>query len=210
MGEYALYNGEQIKIGTCESMYYLRWDQRHNVIPLPGNVDPIKDVESIWFRIPKRDELNIEPGAFEYNGFCGAKPLQIAINKNNKKLIEELKEIAIKSPGIYHLRAEKIGVTANIPCCHGFTTELPKGMHYNGFNPNVLGIEAVGYRDGEAYARIACTACGHTFAKVPLSELDNEENFYPFGDHAENWALVIDTMYEIQKEMNGKAKSPKR
>ena len=29
MGEYARFRGAEIKIGTCESMYYLRADQRH-------------------------------------------------------------------------------------------------------------------------------------------------------------------------------------
>lgn len=31
MGEYANYMGQRVKIGTCESMYYLRWDQRGKV-----------------------------------------------------------------------------------------------------------------------------------------------------------------------------------
>jgi hypothetical protein len=52
MGEYALYKGQQIKIGTCETMYYLRADQAHLVTPLPGNVDPIKDADEIRFRFP--------------------------------------------------------------------------------------------------------------------------------------------------------------
>jgi hypothetical protein len=31
VGEYATFRGSSIKIGTCESMYYLRADQRHEV-----------------------------------------------------------------------------------------------------------------------------------------------------------------------------------
>jgi hypothetical protein len=65
MGEYALYKGQQIKIGTCETMYYLRADQAHLVTPLPGNVDPIKDADEIRFRFPFPDEDHIEPGQFE-------------------------------------------------------------------------------------------------------------------------------------------------
>lgn len=68
MGEYANYNGEQIKIGTCENMYYLRADQARKVGPLKGNVDPIRDRESIRFRFPWPDEDKVEPGAFDpYN-----------------------------------------------------------------------------------------------------------------------------------------------
>ena len=65
MGEYAMYRGEQVKIGTCEQMYYLRADQAHLVTPIvPGNVDPVKDREHLRFRFPFPDEDNIEPGDF--------------------------------------------------------------------------------------------------------------------------------------------------
>ncbi len=36
MGEYAIYRGERIKIGTCEDMYYLRPDQVHLVKRVSG------------------------------------------------------------------------------------------------------------------------------------------------------------------------------
>lgn len=62
MGEYARYKGEEIKIGTCESMYYLRADQRHLVEALPNNVDPVKDAGEIRFRFPFPDEDACEPG----------------------------------------------------------------------------------------------------------------------------------------------------
>ena len=64
MGEYAYYNGSSIKIGTCESMYYLRADQAHLVEAREGNVDPIADAAAIRFRFPFPDEDGIEPGAF--------------------------------------------------------------------------------------------------------------------------------------------------
>ena len=43
MGEYAKYNNQEIKIGTCETMYYLRYEDRHKVKALKGNVDPVRD-----------------------------------------------------------------------------------------------------------------------------------------------------------------------
>lgn len=66
MGEYANYNGRQIKIGTCEDMYYLRADQRHLVEPLSGNVNPASEADqtTIRFRFPWPDEDHIEPGEF--------------------------------------------------------------------------------------------------------------------------------------------------
>jgi hypothetical protein len=67
MGEYAKYNGERIKIGTCEDMYYLRYDQRFLVFPESGNVNPrAKDeLKVIRFRFPFPEEDNVEPGTFE-------------------------------------------------------------------------------------------------------------------------------------------------
>jgi hypothetical protein len=71
MGEYASYKGQEIKIGTCEDMYYLRFDQRHMVQALPGNVDPVADVSALRFRFPWPNEDGIDPGsdAFHANGF---------------------------------------------------------------------------------------------------------------------------------------------
>lgn len=52
MGEYAMYGGHQIKIGTCEDMYYLRADQAQRVRPERGSVDPFRQAPEIRFRFP--------------------------------------------------------------------------------------------------------------------------------------------------------------
>ena len=67
MGEYAKYNGESIKIGTCEDMYYLRADQAFQVEPEDNSVNPRdpKDARELRFRFPFPDEDGIEPGGFE-------------------------------------------------------------------------------------------------------------------------------------------------
>lgn len=70
MGEYALYNNNEIKIGTCEQMYYLRADQVQNIHSLPNSVNPRRreQAESIHFRFPFPGEDAIQPGSFEnYN-----------------------------------------------------------------------------------------------------------------------------------------------
>lgn len=68
MGEYAkLINGQEIKIGTCEQMYYLRADQVSLIEPVSGSVNPRRrdEAESIRFRFPFPDEDDTKPGAFE-------------------------------------------------------------------------------------------------------------------------------------------------
>lgn len=65
MGEYARVIGSpggEVKIGTCENMYYLRWDQRHRVDYDYG----IKaGTCEFRFRFPWPDEDDIEPGDFD-------------------------------------------------------------------------------------------------------------------------------------------------
>jgi hypothetical protein len=67
MGEYATYNGQSIKIGTCEQMYYLRADQVHLIKPESGSVNPqsASEAGSIRFRFPFPQEDGIKPGAFD-------------------------------------------------------------------------------------------------------------------------------------------------
>lgn len=62
MGEYAIYRGAEVKIGTCEDMWHLRWDQAHLVRPLSGSVDPIGQRHEVRFRFPWPDEDDLEPG----------------------------------------------------------------------------------------------------------------------------------------------------
>lgn len=67
MGEYAVRksDGENVKIGTCEDMYYLRYDQRKLVKATRGNVDPVADVRELRFRFPWPDEDGTKPGSFD-------------------------------------------------------------------------------------------------------------------------------------------------
>ena len=69
MGEYATYNGKRIKIGTCESLYYLRADQASLVAHEEGSANPTGDMKdgSQWFRFrfPFPDEDCIKPGEFD-------------------------------------------------------------------------------------------------------------------------------------------------
>src|SRR3990172_10222248 len=69
MGEYATFNGHEVKIGTMEDMYSLRFDQRHQVQALSGNVDPNRDDEAqmLRFRFPWPDEDDIEPGSGKFH-----------------------------------------------------------------------------------------------------------------------------------------------
>ena len=64
MGEYAQFKGEQIKIGTCEDMYYIRFDQRRLVQPVPHSLDPVAEAEVLRFRFPLPSEDGTAPGHY--------------------------------------------------------------------------------------------------------------------------------------------------
>lgn len=66
MGEYARIRGTrtEVKIGTCENLYYLRADQADQVAAVSGSVDPVKDRFELRFRFPFPDEDHIAPGGF--------------------------------------------------------------------------------------------------------------------------------------------------
>lgn len=54
MGEYALINGKEEKIGTCNNMYYLKLSdlKTKTIQALPGNVNPKKEIAELWFKLP--------------------------------------------------------------------------------------------------------------------------------------------------------------
>jgi hypothetical protein len=64
MGEYAIYQGEEIEIGRTEDLCYLRAEQWPLVTPLMGDCDPAKYLADSLFRFPWPDEDDVEPGAF--------------------------------------------------------------------------------------------------------------------------------------------------
>jgi|SanBayMetagenome_1026888.scaffolds.fasta_scaffold91602_1 hypothetical protein len=63
MGEYAKFRGDEVKIGTCEWLYYLRWSDRGRVSPLRGNVRPGVDV-GLSYRLPIPSEDSETPGGY--------------------------------------------------------------------------------------------------------------------------------------------------
>lgn len=108
MGEYA-YNsaGERIKIGTCESMYYLRFEDRVHVKPDTGSIDPAT-TSGLFFRLPFPDEDHVPPGS--YQSFDRGALLARDFSGEGTE------------PGNIQFKHES-GLLANVPCYHG--SKLP-------------------------------------------------------------------------------------
>ncbi len=115
MGEYAirLSDDQEVKIGTCENMYYLRFEDRFKVRPLKGNVDPAKEAHELRFRLPFPDEDGIPIG--EYEPFRGER-----LSRNNDDFI---KANLAEDPGTLQL-THPSGLLVNSVCYHGM--KLPQ------------------------------------------------------------------------------------
>lgn len=162
MGEYAIRKSDnrEIKIGTCESMYYLRFFDRDKVRPIPGNIDPMDEsiLSQLRWRLPYPEEDHIEPG--NYDGPAGKDVLLYGFNQNEGEV----------NPGSFQVYT-KYGMLLNIPCYHGEKLLEGEGIHacWNGKGPGYK-LKYLKFIDGEPYGVYGCVQCGEEWRR-PLKEL---------------------------------------
>jgi hypothetical protein len=184
MGEYATYQGQQIKMGTCEDMLYLRADQLALVRP-EWPVVTTEILTAIRFRFPFPDEDGTEPGAFD-DSDRGA----------------TLGGIDIPEEGVDHY-----GVQFHSHNQRGFRTSLPcpfsaegkaNGLKFWGSVGGTVRIMQQRVWDGMLVTVLACAACG---AKYRLPTLADAEpvivacrSYADFGNApgAKFWATMAD------------------
>lgn len=159
MGEYAklIGSGEEVKIGTCEDMLYLRFDQRHQVWPQHGNVNPgsAEDLDVIRFRFPWPDEDPVAPGAFE-NPFR-----RLAVHVPSPPEVEH---------GIVQFVASTEGYNVCLPCPEGPNQIEGLKVHRNGFaGPTFLVQQAV--RNHRLVAIMECV-CGRRYNLPTIIEAE--------------------------------------
>lgn len=154
MGEYAKNaNGENVKIGTAESLWGIRYDDRHKVKQLKNSLDPAKVTNCYW-RLPLPKEDDIEVGEYEYPNFPGV-PLRGFEVDNDL------------DPGKIQLRDDNSGLQASVNCYHG--TDLPESteevkFNWNGKIPYDWELCCVKNTDkGKLYPVVRCAHCGDCF-----------------------------------------------
>ena len=151
MGEYAMYKGERIKIGTCEDMYYLRADQAPKVRKVSGSLDPNarEEQEIIRFRFPWPDEDQVEPGAFESFdravGLSGDIPFPEGLEHHSVQFW-----------------AQGPGYLVSLPCPEGPAASHGLHVHRNGFGGRVKIVQQA-YRVGVLAVICECGGCGARF-----------------------------------------------
>jgi hypothetical protein len=164
MGEYARYNGQTVKIGTCNSMYYLRWDDRQEVTPIPGNVDPVNEPAGLFFRLPFPDEDHLEPGDTGTENFDrGIRLYRVAGETPYGQPIYEDFAPEDLEPGTVQL-SHALGLLLNIPCYHGL--KLPEIDGCRAFwNGHRTHLELVRVKETDQGLRpvVKCRACQKTW-----------------------------------------------
>ena len=146
MGEYAKRksDGEEIRIGTCEDMYYLRHDQAGMVSPLSNSLDPVAEAGVLRFRFPWPEEDGNAPGEFE-GAFKG-------------QVIEGMAPpLDVNHYGVQF--SSHHGLIVNLPCPFG--GKWPEGLNYmrNGFQGAVLLVAQRKIED-HLWAVCRCGGCG--------------------------------------------------
>jgi len=145
MGEYSTHNGQSIKIGTCEDMYYLRYDQRHLVKAERGSVDVNNKthVGSLRFRFPFPEEDAMAPGTFaDYNK-------SVAVPGYTAPEGVDHYGVQFTNPKGYNL---------SVPCPEGHGPH-PIHVHRNGWNGGV-GISQQKLVGGQLWTVCECRTCG--------------------------------------------------
>lgn len=151
MGEYAKVKktGTEVKIGTCESMYYIRYHDK-------DKVDYDFEKGRYYFRLPFPDEDNVQIGMYEQFDrtlYCGA---------FNIVDIE-------KDAGIVQLYNKDCGILVNLPCYHG--VKLPDvssvenaKVFWNG-KKNPLELSSIKYEHGKITKPVfTCKCCRESWS----------------------------------------------
>tara|TARA_R100001463_G_scaffold4185_1_gene16091 strand:- start:4003 stop:4668 length:666 start_codon:yes stop_codon:yes gene_type:complete len=163
MGEYAKLKstGEEIKIGTCESCYYLRFDDRHLI-------EYDHSFKDMWFRLPFPDEDHISVGS--YDDYDRAAPLYDYEDPEDDTIRTPFTyEGTEKHPGLIQLRHDT-GLMINVPCYHGQKLpEMGEGKaFFNGKDPHIFELCMVKYQEVDEHnyelvPLVRCKACKSTF-----------------------------------------------
>lgn len=157
MGEYAKRSsdGVEIKIGTCEDMYYLRAEQRHSVIPQSGNVNPSsREALSLRFRFPWPDEDNVQPGEFQ--------PYMRALTVPGFSVPAGVEHHTVQF-------AAQAGYLLSLPCPEG--TPDPR-IHRNGFAGAVQLVQQKLLADGRLVPVCRCGGCGAAWRMEDQGEIE--------------------------------------
>jgi hypothetical protein len=159
MGEYAIRKSDQaeIKIGTCESMYYLRWEDIDKVQINYNLREP-----GLWFRLPLPKEDGIEPGS--YDGHRALVRLMPYPDPDNERQTIAF-SLEDPTPGRFQMHHPS-GLLLGVPCYHG--AHLPDvavgwSACWNGKDPHPWELLMVKNTEEGLLPIVSCRHCRDTY-----------------------------------------------
>lgn len=165
MGEYARrkIDGKDIKIGTCKSMFYCRYEQMKEV-KYPYNTD------NFYWRKPTPDEDGTLPGDYDYSLLREDGNIPWKLRIDTSKFSEEDKA-GLRQSGTIQLKEPKMGLLVNIQCPHGLPMEQFKpnlneivySMGYNG-HQETLYLKGLKNEPTELKVLVECSCCGQMWS----------------------------------------------
>lgn len=169
MGEYAIYNGREVKIGTCENMYYLRLEDRDRVQYNGSWLD-------CTFRVPVPEEDNIQIGAYPscFN-------VNTYLYDRTKDRYFSGDDFTLQHPGMVQLSHDN-GYILCVPCYHG--QKLPENtgeicIDWNGKATDIFRLSGIYYNPKkEIKFIVSCRFCGEIFT-CNLKEIEPYLTYSP-------------------------------
>lgn len=173
MGEYARVRngksnaGEEIKIGTCANMYYLRFEDRFSVDHIAGNVNPAKEF-GLNFRLPFPDEDGLPLGEIKDGYRRGVRLYRMVPSTAvyGREYVEDYHDESLaKDSGLIQL-THPSGLLVNVTCYHGM--KLPQateevGFHWNGKSHSIELVSVKHVSKGVVKPVISCRHCGQAW-----------------------------------------------
>ena len=167
MGEYARINGQSVKIGTCEDMYYLRAEDAHKAQKEPHSLDAATCL-GLRFRLPFPDEDGVQIGHYD-DPFRGFRLYRMVKDKASRvDYCEDFAphDLSDAKPGNLQLRHEASGLLLNVPCHHG--VKLPEitgaTAFWNGKGYSLELIQIKRVAPGQYVPIVQCRHCGNKWA----------------------------------------------
>jgi hypothetical protein len=159
MREYATRTSDQkrVKIGTCQAMYYLRWEDIDKVTINYDLREP-----GYWFRLPLPAEDSYQPGDYYYDHEATYRLLPYQGADDPERINFELDD---PEPGRFQMH-HKSGLLLGVPCHHGAALpEVPEGWHanWNGKEPYPWELYMVKNTENGLLPLVSCRHCGSKY-----------------------------------------------
>ena len=166
MGEYAKRKSDLkvVKIGTCKSMYYLRYEDRGKLISLDNSIDLSKEWNGVFWRLPIPEEDDIKPGDYESNEVSlefDKKYEFYSINYHCRLYNNDFFNDLADEPKYKQLIYKELGMLVYIDCYHGVKLNDATGEVRFGWNGKTfpLALNSIKNTEKEMRIVICCTGC---------------------------------------------------